>query len=69
MSDRAAAELIHKTNNLLAVIYTQVAVGRQALEQGQTASVEAALTQIMDCAESTQVFVKSAAEALRRSES
>jgi hypothetical protein len=55
MSGRAQRELIHKVNNLLSVIYTQVEVGRAAETR------EAALTaleRILRVAQATVPFVR-----------
>lgn len=58
MSGSARAELIHKVNNLLSVIYTQVEVGRsQATADGALAALE----EIQRAAEATVPFVRRAA--------
>jgi len=57
MSEAAQRELVHKVNNLLSVIYTQVEVGRS---QGTLETAMAALEQIQRTAEATLPFVRRA---------
>lgn len=60
MADPVQRELIHKVNNLLTVIYTQVALGR-ASEHYQGA-VDA-LEQIQRTAEATVPYIRAATTA------
>ena len=59
MSEEAQRELVHKVNNLLSVIYTQVEVGRS---QGTLEAAMSALSQIQRTAEATLPYVKRAVD-------
>lgn len=65
MADPAQRDLIHKVNNLLTVIYTQVEVGRS--QDSRDAALQA-LEQIQKAAEATVPFVRDARAALPESE-
>ena len=58
MAESSVPELIHKVNNLLAVIYAQTAAARSA---GTLDAFAAALASIEKTAESTRAVVRAAA--------
>ncbi len=65
MASSSSRELIHKVNNFLAVVYTQVAVGKAG---GSLEAAHQALDYIQRAAEDAAVVVKQAVKEQREQE-